>query len=197
MPGALPAAEVLAEAIAMTGSGERLGPVVDLQPRGAEEPEWAWVQTGITDSDVRLVPLSGASYHEGGLVVAVSSAQVDRSPRHPAGTDLTAAAREALARHYEVPLDESRPAATGAAPSVAPTITPDVATEIVPEIAPEIAPASPEHANGPTPVRTAPAPEPRPEPAPEPRPTAAGGPDGLAARALSVVRAAVALLRRR
>ena len=184
----------------MTGSGERLGPVVDLQPRGPEEPEWAWVQTGITDSDVRLVPLSGASYHEGGLVVAVSSAQVDRSPRHPAGTDLTAAEREALARHYEVPLDESRPAATGGTPAVAPTITPDVtraAAEHVARPTGDGEAASASAAPDVTPVRTAPAPEPRREPAPEPRPTAADGPDGLAARALSVVRAAVALLRRR
>jgi len=203
---ALPTAEVLAQAIALTGLGERLGPVVDLHPRGTTEvPEWVWVRTGITDADVHLVPLAGARYHEGGLVVAVSSTQVERSPGHPAGTDLTAAQRDELARHYALRVAETRPAATGERSAVAPEVTP-AAPDIedrrtpgsgVPTASPAAdAPVRPAPVR-PAPVRPAPGAEPRPEAAPQPRPTGAGGGTGIAAWARPVVRAAVALLRRR
>ncbi|MBB2901312.1 outer membrane biosynthesis protein TonB [Kineococcus radiotolerans] len=98
----LPDAGTLIGTVALTGTGERLGLVVDAHPR-AGTPRWAWVRTGIVETDVSLLPLAGAWFSHDTLVVTSTAAQVEGAPRHPLGSALTPADEEALHDHYGTP----------------------------------------------------------------------------------------------
>ena len=98
----LPDAGTLTGTVALTGTGERLGLVVDAHPR-AGTPRWAWVRTGIVETDVSLLPLAGAWFSHDTLVVTSTAAQVEGAPRHPLGSALTPADEEALHDHYGTP----------------------------------------------------------------------------------------------
>ena len=107
----LPDRPTLLRAVALTTTGERLGLVVDVPDDvGSSAPGWAWIRTGVAATDVSPVPLSDARYANGSLIVSTTAAAVERAPRHPLGTPLSAVHQRELREHYALPRETALPA---------------------------------------------------------------------------------------